>query len=47
MSVRNVVRLKVLGKQKVLMVQTIVHVFLQKCTGCLEKKCVLIFGSFG
>ena len=47
MSVLILVRLKMHGEQKVLMVQIIVRVFLQKCMGCLEKNCVLMIVDFG
>ena len=40
MLVRFMVRLKVLGEKRVLMVRIIERVFLQKYMDCLEKKCV-------
>ena len=35
-----------LGDLLVLMVRTIVHVFLQICMDCLEKRCVLMIEGF-
>ena len=47
MLVRIVVRAKVHGEQLFLRVQIIVLAFLQRYMDCLEKKCVLMIGSFG
>ena len=43
---RIVVRLEMLGELLVLVVRTIVRVFLQMCTDCLEKRCVLMIGGY-
>ena len=35
-----------LGELLVLVVRTIVRVFLQMCTDCLEKRCMLVIGGY-
>ena len=44
--VRIVVRLEVRRERLVLRVQTIVGVFLKKCTDCLQKRWALMMGLF-
>ena len=38
--------LEMLGELMVLVVRTTVHVFLQMCMYCLEKRCVLMIGDY-